>query len=93
MANDKGRASSMTSQSKYLIILTLAFLLVLTIVALASYSVWVEMGVISLGFHGWAAIIIGSLGSILLGAGLMTLSFYSSRSGHDEKAHDIDQTD
>ena len=44
MANYKGRTSSMTSQSKYLIILTLAFLLVLTIVALASYSVWARNG-------------------------------------------------
>lgn len=74
----------MNKQSRNLFILVCAFIIVLAVVALASYQLWVEMGVISLGFHGWAAIILGSLGSIFLGSGLMWLSFYSSRSGHDE---------
>ena len=80
----------MTSQTNKLILLTIAFVVVLAIVALASYQLWVEMGVIALGFHGWAAMILGALGSILLGCGLMALSFYSSRSGHDEKAGEFE---
>ena len=44
------------------------------------------MGFVSLGFPGWLAVGLGSVGSIVLGAGLMWLSFYSSRSGYDEQA-------
>ena len=68
-----------------------AFLIVLTAVGLASYYVWLEMGVISLGFHGWLAVILGSLGSIILGAGLMWLSFYSNRQGYDDRAGEFDE--
>ena len=75
----------MNKQSRHLLYFASAFLIVLAGAALASYQLWVEMGVISLVFHGWAAIILGSFGSIILGSGLMWLSFYSSRSGHDEK--------
>ncbi len=45
------------------------------------------MGQIDLGFHGWVALILGSVGMVALGGGLMWLSFYSSRSGHDSAAH------
>ncbi|MGC6517226.1 MAG: hypothetical protein ACON49_04290 [Candidatus Puniceispirillaceae bacterium] len=76
----------MKSGTRSMILLVISFLAVLVAVMVASYDLWVEMGVISLGFHGWVAIIAGSLGSVILGAGLMWLSFYSSRSGHDEKA-------
>ena len=79
-------ASETKFSAKYLIILAVIFMAVFVVASLASYNLWVEMGVISLGFHGWVAIILGSLGSIILGSGLMWLSFYSSRSGHDEKA-------
>ena len=70
-----------------------AFVIVLLAVVAASFYVWQEMGAISLGFHGWLAIIVGSLGSIILGAGLMWLSFYSNRSGYDEKPAEFDSED
>ena len=35
---------------------------------------------------GWIALIAGSVGMVVLGGGLMALSFYSARSGHDEAA-------
>ncbi len=63
-----------------------AFLIVLAAVFIATFYVWQEMGFVSLGFHGWLAVGLGSVGSIVLGAGLMWLSFYSSRSGYDEQA-------
>jgi hypothetical protein len=34
---------------------------------------------------GWIAIGAGVVLSVLLGAGLMALSFYSARSGHDDR--------
>ena len=58
----------------------------LTVIAGASYVVWRQMGQIDLGVHGWIALIAGSVGMVVLGGGLMALSFYSSRSGHDEAA-------
>ena len=53
---------------------------------LGSVYVWEKMGQVALGLHGWLALIAGAAGTIILGCGLMALSFYSSRSGHDEDA-------
>ena len=53
---------------------------------LGSVYVWERMGQVELGVHGWVALIAGAFGTIVLGCGLMALSFYSSRSGHDEDA-------
>ena len=36
--------------------------------------------------HGWIALGLGTVFSLLIGCGLMVLMFYSSRSGHDEVA-------
>ena len=58
----------------------------LIVIAVASYVVWRQMGQIELGLHGWIALIAGSVGMMVLGGGLMALSFYSSHSGHDEAA-------
>ena len=52
----------------------------LIVIAVASYVVWRQMGQIELGLHGWIALIAGSVGMMVLGGGLMALSFYSSRS-------------
>ena len=60
---------------------------VLGLVVAASWVVWCELGQIDLGFHGWVALILGSVAMVALGGGLMWLSFYSSRSGHDSAAH------
>ena len=60
---------------------------VLGLVVAASWVVWRELGQIYLGFHGWVALILGSVAMVALGGGLMWLSFYSSRSGHDSAAH------
>jgi len=60
---------------------------VLGLVVAASWVVWRELGQIDLGFHGWVSLILGSVAMVALGGGLMWLSFYSSRSGHDSAAH------
>ena len=76
----------MASTTKLLIVFGFVFTLALVIAG--SYYVWQEMGSISLGFHGWLAVILGSVGTFGLGAGLMWLSFYSHHRGYDEKAAD-----
>ena len=45
---------------------------------------WVQMGDVSLSWHGIVALVLGVLVSLGLGIGLMALVFYSSRSGHDD---------
>jgi hypothetical protein len=40
----------------------------------------------------WAAMILGVLFSVVIGAGLMGLVFYSSRRGYDERASVRDQS-
>src|SRR5262249_55542479 len=37
--------------------------------------------------HGWIALTLGVLFSLIVGCGLMALVFYSSRRGYDERAH------
>ena len=78
----------MASSTKLLIIC--GFLITLAMVVAGSYLVWQDMGAIELGFHGWLAVILGSVGTFGLGAGLMWLSFYSHRRGYDEEAADQD---
>ena len=41
----------------------------------------------SLGVHGWTAMALGVVFSLVVGVGLMTLVFYSSRHGYDEAVH------
>jgi protein-S-isoprenylcysteine O-methyltransferase Ste14 len=36
--------------------------------------------------HGWIALSLGVVFSVLIGCGLMALMFYSSRRGYDERA-------
>ena len=42
-----------------------------------------------MGFHGWLAMILGIVFTIVVGCGLMGLMFYSSRYGYDERAGDL----
>ena len=47
----------------------------LAVISIASLFVWHKMGHVALGLHGWLALIAGAVGSVLLGGGLMALSF------------------
>jgi hypothetical protein len=58
-------------------------------VAWAVYA-WEQMGNVNMGAHGYAAMILGIVFSLLVGCGLMALLFYSSRHGYDEPP-DLDQ--
>ena len=42
---------------------------------------------VEVGIHGWIALGLGTFFSIVIGCGLMTLMFISSRNGHDEAVH------
>jgi hypothetical protein len=45
---------------------------------------WMQLGDVHMSWHGYAAMILGIVFSLLVGCGLMGLLFYSSRHGYDE---------
>jgi len=49
---------------------------------------WLFGGFEGLSDHGIGALIAGTIGTIGLGIALMSVMFISSRSGHDQAAHD-----
>ena len=55
---------------------------------LAAAGVFAYTGLVTGEFnmsrHGWTALTLGVVFSLIVGCGLMTLSFYSARQGYDE---------
>ena len=82
-SNDGQNKASM----KFTVWAVIFALVCLFAVSAASFFVFFSMGYIALSWHGWIALIAGAIGSVVLGGGLMALSFYSARSGYDEEAH------
>lgn len=70
--------------------LSQAFLLVILFAMLIFAVVWATMAWtsedVTMSIHGWIALALGTIFSLLIGCGLMALMFYSSRSGYDDTA-------
>ena len=66
------------------IIVLLGLLLAAVLVMLWA---WREMGEVEISTHGLIALALGAVASLIVGAGLMGLVFFSHRRGYDEKAH------
>ena len=69
----------------FLLIAVLGALLVIGI-AFGFYT-WQGLGDTEISGHGIAALALGVFFTLALGIGLMSLVFYSSRQGHDERAN------
>lgn len=69
-----------------LLIAVLGALLVIGI-AFGVYA-WQELGDTEISGHGIAALALGIFFTLALGIGLMSLVFYSSRRGYDERANE-----
>jgi drug/metabolite transporter (DMT)-like permease len=64
--------------------LVLAILLgLLAGVLWSTYRVWTHIDT-SMSVHGWIALTLGVVFSLIVGVGLMALMFFSSRRGYDE---------
>jgi hypothetical protein len=50
---------------------------------------WQQTSGVEMSGHGYAAMILGIVFTILVGCGLMGLMFYSSRHGYDERVSDL----
>jgi hypothetical protein len=48
---------------------------------------WREMGDVEISGHGLTALALGAVVSLIVGAGLMALVFFSHRRGYDDSAH------
>ena len=71
-------------------LLIFCFSVVGTVTVSVGFYIWQMLGPTSLSIHGWLAIIVGVVSSLLLGGGLMALSFYSAKSGYDAKVAEYD---
>ena len=74
-------------------LLVLIFGVLIAILAAAIWGaskVWFSGAAVEIGFHGGAALILGALGSLLIGGLLMALLFYSSKYGYDEQVFSAD---
>ena len=53
-------------------------------------QIWLSGEDVEIGFHGSLAIVLGALGSLLVGGFLMALLFFSSKYGYDEQVFSAD---
>jgi len=75
-------------------LLVIATLIIFLVAAVAfSFNVWTSVGADAdagaggaMNGNGVAALIIGGIGSLVLGGGLMALVFFSARRGYDDAA-------
>lgn len=70
---------------------TLGAILVAAIVM--AVDVWSSSADAGMSGHGYAAMAIGIIVTLVLGGGLMALVFYSSRHGYDDAAGPADEFD
>ena len=72
-----------------LIVFALSILIVITFFAI---DLWLKMSDVEISDNGMTAIFIGAFFTILLGSGLMALTFFSSRYGFDDQVdHDLER--
>ena len=72
----------------FLIILAISTVILITIFAI---NLWLQMSDVTISYNGKIAIFLGAFFTILLGSGLMSLAFFSSRHGFDEQVdHDLE---
>jgi len=72
------------SGGQFLVLAALSAILIMTIVW--AVTVWTSSNDAPMSTHGWIALGLGTVFSLVIGCGLMALMFFSSRSGHDEIA-------
>ena len=72
----------------FLMILAISTVILITIFAI---NLWLQMSDVTISNNGKIAIFVGVFFTILLGSGLMSLAYFSSRNGFDDQVdHDLD---
>ena len=76
---------------KNLLLLIIIASLALIIVTIFAINLWLQMSDVTISFNGKIAIFIGAFFTILLGSGLMSLAYFSSKNGFDDQVdHNLD---
>ena len=71
-----------------LIILAIFTVILITIFAI---NLWLQMSDVTISHNGKITIFVGAFFTILLGSGLMSLAYFSSKNGFDDQVdHDLD---
>ena len=71
-----------------LIVTASSALIIITVFAI---NLWLQMSDVQISYNGLIAIFVGAFFTILLGAGLMSLVFFSARHGFDYQVdHDLE---
>jgi hypothetical protein len=70
---------------KNILIYILISSITLLLATFFAIDLWLQMSDVQISNNGMIAIFVGSFFTILLGAGLMTLTFFSSRNGFDDQ--------
>lgn len=61
----------------------------LVLAGITAILMWGSGGApLNISLHGFIAMGLGALGSLVVGGGLMALVFFSNRSGHDDRVHE-----
>ena len=74
-------------------ILLLIFLAISTVILITIFAInlWLQMSDVTISNNGKIAIFVGAFFTILLGSGLMSLAYFSSKNGFDDQVdHDLD---
>ena len=72
------------------IIIAVLVALLIGVVILA-VSTWTSTSGVVISKEGWIALSLGTFFSLIVGGGLITLVFYSSRHGYDEAVNEFSQ--
>ena len=69
-------------------LLVTALVAMLGVAVYICYQMWTSISNVDSGINGngMAALVIGGIGTLVVGGGLMALVFYSSRRGYDDAA-------
>lgn len=68
------------------LIVAIVLLAALVVAVIYAVETWISLGDVDMGFHGIFAIVLCVVFVGGLGVGLMRLSYYSHRHGHDDRA-------
>ena len=76
---------------KNTLFLTTLVIVAVILITIFAINLWFQMSDVTISFNGKIAIFVGAFFTILLGSGLMSLAYFSSKNGFDDQVdHDLD---
>lgn len=63
---------------------------ILAVAIVLAWYIWWQLADVEIGTNGTIALVLGSLGSLILGMGLMRLAYWSHKHGFDARPYEVD---